>query len=617
LLVDRERQVIKLNAPALSMARRSAEEAVGLRGGEALRCVHASDDAEGCGFGTACETCGVRNTVLETFRSRKAFHRLEASFPYDHPAGPVDMHVLVSTTPLGVLEEDLVLVCLEDITERKRTEQEIENLARFPAESPHPILRVARDGIILYANLAAEPLLDEIMSDEGGKLKPHWRQFSTRSLRNKARQLTDIEIGGRVFSFVVVPVAEADYVNWYGRDVTASRRATEALRRERNRAQEYLDVATVMLVALDKEGTITLLNRKGHEVLGYEEEELLGQDWFELCVPEEIRGEVRPVFQALLAGEVEPVEYYENSVLTKSGEHRIIGWHGTMLRNDEGDIVGTLSSGEDVTERRRSEQEVRQLQERLAHFNRLSSMGEMVGALAHEINQPLGAIANYSGTCSMLMDEGKHDPQQLRKALTVVHEETLRAGEILRRLRALFTKREPTYSTVNVNELVQSVAKLVSFDPAMSRSEMRLDLDEALPEVQGDTIQLQQVLVNLIKNAVESMEEAGTADREVILQTAAVGDEVLVRVRDCGNGIAADQIERAFEPHYTTKADGLGMGLSICRTIIESHGGRLWATTNPDRGMTFQFTLRPRESAASGNEDEETRGLPFHEAARS
>ena len=135
MLVDRERRIVKLNASALSMARRSAEEAIGLRGGEALRCVHASDDSKGCGFGPACEACGVRNTVLRTFQSGRAFHRLEASIPYDHTDGPVDMHVLVSTTPLSVSEEDLVLVCLEDITERKRAEDALRQSEILRAEA--------------------------------------------------------------------------------------------------------------------------------------------------------------------------------------------------------------------------------------------------------------------------------------------------------------------------------------------------------------------------------------------------------------------------------------------------------------------------------------------------
>jgi PAS domain S-box-containing protein len=253
-----------------------------------------------------------------------------------------------------------------NVTPRRRTEGKTSSdLGRFPEENPNPILRLAPDGRVIYANAASMPLLKEWGATVGGALPPQWKSLLAGVMESASSRSIDVSCGDRVYSFVLVPVSDRGWINLYGHDITDWKAADKALRFERDRAQTYLDVAEVMLVALDEKGIVKLINRKGSRILGYEEGELLGENWFETCLPERNREEVKRVFYSLVAGETRATEYAENPVRTKSGEERTIAWHNTILKDEAGRVIGTFSSGQDITERRKAEEALRMSEEQL------------------------------------------------------------------------------------------------------------------------------------------------------------------------------------------------------------------------------------------------------------
>lgn len=241
-------------------------------------------------------------------------------------------------------------------------------------------------------------------------------------------------------------------------------------------------------------------------------------------------------------------------------------------------------------ERRQTEERIAQMQTDLARAYRLVSMGEMASTLAHEIDQPLGVIANDAQACLRGMRSGQLDSDETLAALDEIASEALRTGEIVRRIRQFVSKRAPQRSTVAINELVRQVVGLVDLEIRRRRVALELDLEEFLPKSHVDRIQIQQVLLNLIQNAFDAMDANDTEGR-LTLRTRSAEDAVWVSVSDNGKEVPRDQMRRIFEPYYTTKDDGVGMGLSISRSIVHWHDGVLRARARPDGGMTFEFSL--------------------------
>jgi C4-dicarboxylate-specific signal transduction histidine kinase len=247
----------------------------------------------------------------------------------------------------------------------------------------------------------------------------------------------------------------------------------------------------------------------------------------------------------------------------------------------------------EMDERRRAEEQVHQHQAELAHVARLSTVGEMVAELTHELNQPLSAISSYAQACQRLLSsDGPDDRKELLASLHQVGEQADRAAGIIRRLRRFVTKAKPVQIVVGVNALLRDVAELTGIDARMAQAKVCFELTDPLPPVLGDRIQIEQVVVNLMRNAFEAMRACPPEFRRLTIRTALDGaDRIVVDVCDGGSGVPADVIERVFDRFFTTKPNGMGMGLSISRSIIEHHGGTLWVTPNADRGSTFHFTL--------------------------
>lgn len=245
-----------------------------------------------------------------------------------------------------------------------------------------------------------------------------------------------------------------------------------------------------------------------------------------------------------------------------------------------------------AVEREQAEEALHKAQVELAHVARVMTMGELVASIAHEVNQPLGAIVTNGHACVRLLSREAPDLDKSREVIERMIKEGMRASEVIKRIRDLLHKAPPEKAPLSINETIHEVIPLVSSDVLRSQIKLLVELSADLPPVIGDRIQLQQVILNLILNAKDAMSAAQTNPRELLI-TSRKGEsgQVVVAVRDSGNGLDPESLTRVFTPFFTTKPAGMGMGLAISRSIIEAHGGRLWATPNEPQGAVFQFAL--------------------------
>jgi signal transduction histidine kinase len=270
------------------------------------------------------------------------------------------------------------------------------------------------------------------------------------------------------------------------------------------------------------------------------------------------------------------------------------------VTDDSGDTAEVMGTIVDITERRRAETErerLRQLEANLARISRVSMMGEFAASVAHEIKQPMSAALTNARTCMRWLRRETPDVAEACEAASRLLNDTARAAEIIDRVRSLYKQGVSKRELLDVNEIIREMTVLLQDKVNRTSISVRSELDPALPHVTGDRVQLQQVLVNLMLNGIEAMKDA--TGELAITSKATADDQVLVSVSDSGVGIAPEQSNDIFEAFFTTKPQGTGMGLSISRRIIESHGGRIWAITNSGRGSTFQFTLPTHVRASS------------------
>ena len=409
--------------------------------------------------------------------SRDDFRSMLAGFRQGDSGGPMDVRselsavrqdgekfaVELAIKPIRLQGELLFTVYMHDISERRRREQEIRALAAFPSESPSPVLRINRRGVISYANDASEPLLQYWGCRRSQTLPLNWCMRIQEVLESGNPEELEIRIDGRFFSLLLAPISELDYVNVYARDITDARVA---------------------------------------------------------------------------------------------------------------------------------EAEARQHQTELVHVCRLSTMGQMATGMAHELNQPLSAIVNYANGSRRRLEAGQMSLDALREPLSQIARQASRAAEIIRRLRALVSRQQAQRRNVDVNTMVQEVLSFVEHEIRKADVAVEISLGKDLPEVRADLVQVEQVVLNLIRNAVDAVRENKRDARRVRLQTARTPDSsVQIRVEDNGPGVPPAVRQRLFEPFFTTKSTGMGMGLAISQTIAEDHGGKIKAEDRPGGGTVFVFQL--------------------------
>jgi C4-dicarboxylate-specific signal transduction histidine kinase len=266
--------------------------------------------------------------------------------------------------------------------------------------------------------------------------------------------------------------------------------------------------------------------------------------------------------------------------------------HATSDRPHEWEYVGAIT---DITASKRAEQALQKAQAELAHAARVATLGELTASIVHEVNQPLAAIVTNGDACMRFLDRSPPDLHEVRASVEAMTRDGLRAGEVVRRLRAHAKKADPQTTGLDINEVINEALIMVERELVNHRMTVRTELMDALPAVLGDRVQLQQVIINLVMNAVDAMVSVIERPRDLVIRSEQNGDDhVLVAVQDSGIGFDPDDADRLFNAFFTTKPDGMGMGLPICRSIVEAHGGRLWASRNSGGGATFRFSL-PRQ----------------------
>jgi two-component system sensor kinase FixL len=383
------------------------------------------------------------------------------------------------------------------------------------------------------------------------------------------------------------------------RDVSAEHEVSAALKLQRDRARAYLELHDSILLELGSDHCVREINSRGAELLGAAAAGIVGRNWLGFMAGEAERERAR----FLLAGAQSsgtPRER-EFDCLDASGESRRIHWRCIALRAADGAPAGWLCSGADVTARASAERQARLAQDRLTQVARLATAGEMAAGVAHEINQPLTAITTYARACERYLAMAEPDLKEATDAVREIAAEGLRAGEIIHRLRQMVRLDAPdTRARLDLNAHVEEIRSLLDSDARAHDVRLRFELDPDLPAVTGNGLQLQQVVLNLVRNAFEALLDRPLGSRQVTLATCTTLDDgVEIRVDDNGPGIDPGIARRLFDPFSTTKQTGTGLGLSMCRTIVQSHGGNISTSELSPQGTRFVVRLPVAEEVVA------------------
>jgi PAS domain S-box-containing protein len=358
--------------------------------------------------------------------------------------------------------------------------------------------------------------------------------------------------------------------------------------------RRLFDANIIGIIIWNLEGQILDANSEFLRIVGYDQHDLLSGrvSWADMTPPEWRDRDTLAISELKSKG---AVQAFEKEYIRKDGSRIPVLIGIASLDGAEGQGVAFVL---DLTERKRAETEAREserrfrnMQTELAHANRLATLGQLTASITHEVKQPITAVLLNTQTAQRFLTRQQPDIEKAKKAIDRAVLNGMRITEVVDRTHALVRKESTRKDSLEINEAISEVIGLTRGEVAKNGVQVRTQLAEGLPVIQGSRVQIQQVVLNLIINAVEAMGQMSNDRRELQISTEAEADRVIVAVRDTGPGLAEDAIERAFEAFYTTKSTGLGMGLSICRSIVEDHGGRLWATANVPKGAAFQFTV--------------------------
>jgi two-component system, LuxR family, sensor kinase FixL len=430
---------------------------------------------------------------------------------------------------------------------------------------------------------------DAIHPDDVAGLTNTWREVLTAGTPAETEARMRRGDGAyRWFLFRAEPLREerGNIVKWYGTytDIEDRKRA-EALLREQ---AGLLDLTHDTIFVRDMNDVITYWNRGAEERYGWPREQALGNSSHQL---------MQTIFPAPLeditAALLRDGSWDGELVHTKrDGTQVIVASRWSLQRDEQGRPVATLETNNDITERKRMQEALDEAQANLARVNRVILLGEMTASIAHEVNQPLAAVVTGASTCLRWLAAQPPDLEETREALHRIVKDGNRASAVISRIRDLVRKAPPRKDQVDINEMILEVVALTRGEVQRNRVSLQTRLARDLPLVMGDRVQLQQVLLNLIINAIEAMSGAGAGSRELLVGSGRDDpNAVRVAVRDSGPGLESASLDHLFDAFYTTKSDGIGMGLAISRSIIEAHGGRLWAIPSAPKGAVFQFRL--------------------------
>jgi PAS domain S-box-containing protein len=362
----------------------------------------------------------------------------------------------------------------------------------------------------------------------------------------------------------------------------------QRIRRQETRLRDVINAVPANVWSTSPDGAVDFVNRRWQELTGLPAEDALGWNWERVVHPDD-----RAAFVARWHAAVNNGEAMEHEVRVRrpGGEYRWLFIRNVPMRDGKGNIVKWYGTSVDIEDRKRAEEErerLRQLEADLAHINRVTTMGELAASLAHEVKQPITAAVTNAEACLRTLESDRPDLPDARDAASGMVGCAKRAAEIIDRVRSLFSKSVPQREVVDLNEVIRDIVILLQDEARQHSVSVHMELAENLPRVMGDHVQLQQVVMNLMLNGIEAMRDA---PGELSVTSEQADGQVLISVSDSGIGLPAERVDKIFDAFFTTKPQGTGMGLAISRSIIESHGGRLWAEANSGRGATLHFTL--------------------------
>jgi PAS domain S-box-containing protein len=368
------------------------------------------------------------------------------------------------------------------------------------------------------------------------------------------------------------------------------------VQRESRRLRDVIETIPAYVWSAQPDGSVDFVNRRWLEFSGFPLKQALGWGWADALHPEDRARMVEGWQAAVASGNALEAEARMRGA---DGEYRWLLFRSVPQRDRSGKIVKWYGKSMDITEIKRAEEErerMHELEADLAHMNRVSMMGELSASIAHEVNQPLtGIVSNGSACLRWLGADGPipaPDAEEVREAVRDIVRDGKRAGEIIRRIRALTKRTELPREKLDLNETIREVLALVGDEAKKNSVTIRTQFADEVSPVHGDRVQLQQVLLNLIMNAIQAMSNVSDREHQLVIATQNIDqDQVQVTLEDSGTGLAPEKIAKIFEPFYTTKSGGMGMGLSICRSLLQNHGGRIWAAANERPGASFHFTL--------------------------
>jgi PAS domain S-box-containing protein len=465
------------------------------------------------------------------------------------------------------------------------------SLLRFPWTAA----RQRRGELVAFARLDELPPEAEID-------RQTYQSIGTRSYLGIPLVAGDLVLGSLAFTTVLAErawpeelVQRLQLLAGVLANVLARRRADEALRESRALSGAIVESLPGTVVVVDRGGVVIATNqwRRGAAGAGHDADVVLGTSYLETWQRRQAAGdgpagEVWRGIESVLDGSRPEVVLEHQAPTAEDGDGEWSEIRVHPLRTATG---GAVISCVDISERKRAATEARRVREELARVGRLATVGQLTAALAHEVKQPLTGILTNAQAARRILAAAPPDLEEIRSILGDIVEDGRRAAGVIQGLRGMLRHRDPELTTVDVNRLIEDVVRFLRTDAVLRNVSIRTDLDPEMPAIRGDAVQIQQVLVNLVLNGLDAMADTPAGQRHLLVTTRRASEGVCVGVRDSGVGLSAQALQRMFEPFFSSKPDGMGMGLPIARSIVDAHGGRLWAVTNADRGATFYFTL--------------------------
>ena len=439
--------------------------------------------------------------------------------------------------------------------------------------------------------ITGKPMLDYVHPEDLAATVEELRQLASGKPAGFESRWRGADGRYRWLLWAINPVPEEKLLYAVAHDITDRREDEEKLKSAFAFRRAMGESLVTGIRAIDLEGRIIFVNPAFCRMIGWSEQELLGmRPPFPYWPPEEAEQRRRDL-DLTLAGQAPPGGI-EMRVMHRDGHRFDVRMYLSPLIDSSGRQVGWMASMNDITERKRMEEETLRHQERLEQTSRLITMGEMASSLAHELNQPLSAIANYCMGSVNRLKSGDYRREDILAAMEKASAQAERAGKIIRRTREFVKKSEPVRGPAALVEIVEEAIGFAEIEARKAAVAIQVSIPPDLPPVFADRIMIEQVVLNLVKNGIESMQQTPPEARALNLAARLDGEGMVeVAVADRGCGMTDGQVERLYTPFFTTKAEGMGMGLNICRSIVEYHDGRLWVQPNPGGGSVFRFTL--------------------------